>query len=159
MIAQIALLPDSFEESNNSNMLIATLKDILNNGIFIVDFRTGNWSRIIQTTYINEYMAPSLRDKVLTLIRQLKDRKKIVKVTNYEHQISNENDWLTIAKLHSETENLNLVVSGERLNPVCQSTIGEICHCINDVLISDEWVEVKKEIWFLQKHLEILMLY
>ncbi len=144
MTSEVSILPDSFEQSNNSNMLIATLKDILNHGIFIVDFQTGNWSKLIQTTYINNYGTPAVRDKIIALIRQLKDRKKIIKLTNYNHTIENEDDWLEVTKLHNDNESLDLVVSGLVSYEQCKDKVSNKCCCINDVMADDKWEVLKQ---------------
>lgn len=145
MIFEVAILPDSFDEENNPSMLIGTLKDILNTGVLIADFQTGNWSKVIQTSYVNNYAAQSLKDKVLALIRQLKDRKKIVKLTNYSHIIETENDWLQVVKKHNETASLELAIAGNTTYLECENTISSKCVCINEVLANDRWEELKKQ--------------
>ena len=144
MISEVAILPDSFDQANDTKMLVGILRDVLNHGIFIADFQTGNWSKFIQTTYINSYTTPPVRDKLLALIRQLKDRKKIVKLTNYNHEITVENDWVEVVKLHDNDNSLEFVINGLESQTQCESVTIDKCCLVNDVLISDKWDELKK---------------
>ncbi len=125
-------------------MLIATLRDILNHGIFIADFQTGNWSKLIQTTYINNYGTPAVRDKIIALIRQLKDRKKIIQLTNYNHEIINEDDWLKVIELHNTDESLDLIISGQESYAQCKDQFSDKCCCIDDVIADEKWDALKQ---------------
>ncbi len=157
MISEVAILPDCFDESNDTKTLIGILKDTINNGIFIADFsigNSGNWSNTIQELYVREFESQSLKDMLFVLIRQLKDRKKIVKLTNYGHNIVSENDWIDVVKLHHDNNSLDLVLSGDGFKAQCEIVINDKCCCINDILISDKWDELKKRDIVLKKTAE-----
>lgn len=144
MIFEVAILPDSFEKQNDTTALITTLKTIVNNGVFIADFKTGLWSKKILEKYITEYENSSRRDKLITLLKHLKDRKKIVKLTNYNHVIESLADWIVVSKKHFENESLDLVVSGENSKDECKSQLSGKYHSLNELLLSDEWEKVNK---------------
>lgn len=143
MISEIVVVPDCFKSSSDTKSLAHVLNDVLKNGILIVDFSTGNWWKYIHENYINN-LDPAYRDKVTAYLRQLKDRKKIVKVTNHNHPITSDDDWIKVTKLHSGNERIKLIVSGSELYEYCQNEIHEKCKCINDITLDEKWDRLKE---------------
>lgn len=144
MITKISVLPDCFEASNNTVNLIAVLKDILNNGILIADFSTGNWTKTIQTSFLND-IDQKYKDKVLSIIKQLKNRKKIVKMGNYDYIIRNLDDWVSISKLHCDNEHLKFVLSGNNLSNKCREEINNKCFSVDTIIMEENWDIAKRK--------------
>ncbi len=142
MISEIVILPDCFESSDNKDLLYI-LKEILLNGIVIVDFSTGNWYKYVHNNYVNS-MEQSMRQKILILLKKIKNHKRIVKMTNFDHNINSNTDWLYVSKLHYDKNSIDLFIAGNTMVEQCHCDISEKCYSLNDVLSDDAWDELKE---------------
>ncbi len=141
MISEIVITPDCFAPSDNNDLLYI-LKDILLNGIVIVDFSTGNWYKYILKNYVNT-MEQSMRSEIVVLLKRIKNYNRIVKMTNFNHNIDSNTDWLYVSKLHYNENSIDIFIVDDTVVERCHCDIPEKCYGLNEVLSDDMWDELK----------------
>ncbi len=149
MISKVAIVPECFENCNEPKSLISVLLDVLNSGILLSDFhKKDKWSALINELY-KDYLDPKYRNKILLLMKSLKNKGKIVRLPDFGETIDSEKKWFYAAVTHASMGNVNLITIGNKSVDVCMKN--DKCHHINDVNISDEWIGLKRNDLMLHK--------
>ncbi len=151
MISKVAIVPECFENTNEVKSLISVLLDILNSGILLTDFnKKDKWSGLINEQY-KDYIDPKYRNRILLLIKSLKNKGKIVRLPDFGETVDSEQKWLDAAVANGRAGNVDLITIGNKSIDVCIGMKNDKCYHINDVNISDEWIEFKRNDLILHK--------
>ncbi len=151
MIAKVAIAPECFDNSTEPKSLTGVLLDVLNSGIVLSDFhKKDKWSALINELY-KDYLDPKYRNKILVLMKTLKNKGKIVRLSDFGETIDSEKKWCDAAIANAKEGNINLITIGKKSIEVCIEKACDKCHHIDDVNISDEWVELKRNDAILHK--------
>lgn len=151
MINEIVITPDSFGSVVDNKHLLVILKDIINSGILVVDFSTGNWSKTVHDKYLSK-LEQGLKDKIIVSLKSLKDRKKIVKLTNYDQPVSDPEDWVRVTKLHRNHGEIDFLIVSESLLAMCLENIEKDYQCIDNILFDETWEKLKEHDEIIQKN-------
>lgn len=141
MIAKVSITPDCFGQNNDSRALLCILIDIITSGILIADFdKKRSWKSFIDE--YSEEFDPQYSKRIVSILKALNIRSKIVRLGKNNETIDTEIDWLRTAVSHSAQMNLNLIMIGDKFKEDYKAK--EKCMPIEDVPISPEWIKLKR---------------
>ncbi len=150
MISRVAMFPDCFDSTNDPKNVISILLDVLHHGILLTDFgKKEKWFNFINEIYKNQ-LDVKYGGKIISLIIAIQSKGKIIQLTDFKKAITCEKEWIETAIHNSVDENLDLLVSGNKYISECK-TETDTCSHVDDVQISDIWVNFKKNDLILHK--------
>jgi hypothetical protein len=137
MIYEYAIMPEVFSREYERET-IEFLKDIRNDGM-IASFNKSEWTKKVYT-YI-ETLSPMVKDRLITLLKMLKDKKAIVYHPKSDLKCKDEGDCLQIALQEHEIIPFFYIISTKK---------NEFSTTIDNLIVDEKWLNRKRSLYILQ---------